>query len=48
MKISKEEVLHVAKLARLSLSEEETEKLQESMEDLMRQLSISTHAKSRL
>lgn len=35
MKITKEEVLHVAKLARLNLSEEETEKLQSDMESII-------------
>lgn len=35
MKISKEEVLHVAKLARLNLSEEETEKLRSDMESII-------------
>ena len=35
MKITKEEILHVAKLARLNLSEEETEKLQSDMESII-------------
>lgn len=35
MKITKEEVLHVAKLAKLSLSEEETTKLQSDMESII-------------
>jgi len=35
MKISKEEVLHVAKLAKLNLSEEETEKLCKDMESII-------------
>ena len=35
MKITREEVLHVAKLARLNLSEEETEKLQSDMESII-------------
>ena len=35
MKISKEEVLHVAKLSKLYLSDEETEKLQSDMESII-------------
>ena len=35
MKITKEEVLHVAKLAKLNLSEEETLKLQSDMESII-------------
>ena len=35
MKISKEEVLHVAKLARLNLTEDETESLMSDMESII-------------
>ncbi|MBR2500184.1 MAG: Asp-tRNA(Asn)/Glu-tRNA(Gln) amidotransferase subunit GatC [Clostridia bacterium] len=35
MKITKEEVLHVAKLAKLNLSEEETKKLLTDMESII-------------
>lgn len=35
MKITKEEILHVAKLAKLTLSEEETESLRSDMESII-------------
>ena len=35
-KLSKEEVLHVAKLARLELSDEEIEKYRKDLKDLFR------------
>ncbi len=35
MTITKEEVLHVAKLAKLTLSEDETEKLRSDMENII-------------
>ena len=35
MKVSREEILHIANLAQLSLAEEEVEKYQENLQDIL-------------
>lgn len=35
MKVSKEEILHIANLAQLSLAEDEVEKYQENLQDIL-------------
>ena len=44
MQVSKEEILHIAKLADLSLSEEEVKKYQEQLQDILNFANIVNNA----
>ena len=45
MKVSKEELLHIAKLANLNLKEEETDKYLENLQDILNFANVVNEAK---